>query len=272
MDVKYVNSLGEEVFLNQLPYKMILQDLFDYEHDIRESNNKIVGFESNKVKSKTVLIDVYCTKDISARENLNKLSDIFEKDVASNAPGKLYVGDWFIYCYFNGRSSQDHGDGILLSCSYTVSFDKKEWTKEVVKHFYLQNPSNQEEGLDFPTDFGIDFATDELGHEIWIVNHYSPSHFQMRIYGPCEEPRVYINEYPYQIHTSLEQGEYLIIDSRNNTVEKYSGKGVKEDIYNSRDFEHSVFEKIPSGQLSINWEGTFGFDITLYIERSEPKW
>jgi alginate O-acetyltransferase complex protein AlgI len=33
-----------------------------------------------------------------------------------------------------------------------------------------------------------------------------------------------------------------------------------------------VFEKIPSGNNIVVWDGNWGFDITLFEERSEPKW
>lgn len=36
--------------------------------------------------------------------------------------------------------------------------------------------------------------------------------------------------------------------------------------------EQSVFDPIGPGPISVNWSGTFGFDITAYIERNEPTW
>ena len=94
----------------------------------------------------------------------------------------------------------------------------------------------------------------------------------MTIYGPCENPRILINGYPRQIFTSLESNEYLVIDSRDSTVIKHLANGTTVSVYNSRQFQPSIFEKIPSGLLSIDWTGLFGFDVTLFLERSEPKW
>jgi hypothetical protein len=38
-----------------------------------------------------------------------------------------------------------------------------------------------------------------------------------------------------------------------------------------RNKAESVFEQIPAKSLSLSWPGTFGFDLTLYEERSEPR-
>ena len=43
-------------------------------------------------------------------------------------------------------------------------------------------------------------------------------------------------------------------------------------MYNARNKLQSVFEKIPSGASVLSWEGDFGVDLTIFDERSEPKW
>jgi hypothetical protein len=43
------------------------------------------------------------------------------------------------------------------------------------------------------------------------------------------------------------------------------------NLFDSRNKAQSVFEKIPEGALTFAWEG-FSFELTLFEERSEPKW
>lgn len=93
----------------------------------------------------------------------------------------------------------------------------------------------------------------------------------MRMYGPCTDPCVTINGHPYQIITTLESGEYLEVDSKAQTIIKYMENGTTSNLYNSRLFEYSVFKKIPCGESIINWNGTFGFELIVYMERSELK-
>ena len=94
----------------------------------------------------------------------------------------------------------------------------------------------------------------------------------MVIYGPVSNPVVYINEHPYVIYTSINGGEYLVINSENATVDKVLITGERISVYDLRGKEFSVFTKLPSGNLVITWNGSFGFDITAFVERSEPVW
>lgn len=110
------------------------------------------------------------------------------------------------------------------------------------------------------------------GDVIWNVDHYAPCEFLMTIFGPAVDPRVVINGHPYQVYTTLDANEYLQIDSRANTVVKYLANGIQQDIYDYRAKQESVFDPITPGNISVVWSGEFGFDITLYCERSEPRW
>lgn len=44
MIIKYVNSTGQGVNLNEMPYKMLVSDILDYEWEVITSSNKITGF------------------------------------------------------------------------------------------------------------------------------------------------------------------------------------------------------------------------------------
>ena len=62
------------------------------------------------------------------------------------------------------------------------------------------------------------------------------------------------------------------IDSRNNKVIKYAANGTQQDLYDMRAKQESVFDPIDPGNVRVVWSGGFGFDLTLYCERSEPRW
>ena len=94
----------------------------------------------------------------------------------------------------------------------------------------------------------------------------------MIVYGPCVNPRILINDQVYEVFTTLESNEYMIIDSRDYTVHKYLANGTVQNLFDNRRLEQSVFEKIPSGLLRINWSGDFGFDLILFLERREARW
>ena len=53
---------------------------------------------------------------------------------------------------------------------------------------------------------------------------------------------------------------------------KYRNNGVMVNLFDLRGKEFSVFEPIPGDVVTVTWNGSFGFDITLFEERSEPAW
>ena len=126
--------------------------------------------------------------------------------------------------------------------------------------------------MDYEYDYQYDYTSQKIGTSDWYIDHYQPSEFEMTIFGPCVNPRILIDGYPYEVFDTLENNEYIVIDSRQNSVIKHLSNGTVQDLYDLRAKEESVFEPIPSGYLNLSWSGLFGFEITLYIERGEPRW
>ena len=50
----------------------------------------------------------------------------------------------------------------------------------------------------------------------------------------------------YSVSTTLYDSEYMVIDSRGRTVTRYARNGVQENLFNARDKENNVFEKLSS--------------------------
>ena len=46
----------------------------------------------------------------------------------------------------------------------------------------------------------------------------------------------------------------------------------KRQLFNSKNNESSIWEKIPAGLSIVSWNGAFGFDIILFNERGAPRW
>lgn len=275
MIIKYINSNG-------ISFNLECDNLKIKEGNFHKNSWKAKVEEArygDTVKSfskQSIIYEITLTlrgKIEERKRLLDNLHDASEFDIVQNAPGAIWFGEYYIKCFItlsDTHASQDLSyrtdKKIEIYCPYPF------WIKESTKQFLPQSSTDSTDGLDFPFDFAFDFAPEQVGVAKWSVDHYAPSDFQMIIYGPCSEPKILINRHPYQIHTELEASDYLVIDSRKNTVTKYMANGTTANLYNSRNFKYRVFEKIPAGDLTINWSGNFGFDITLYLERSEPKW
>ena len=96
------------------------------------------------------------------------------------------------------------------------------------------------------------------------------SEFEMVIYGLAVNPRVVINGYAYALYATIPQGAYVIINSRAKTIMMYQN-GTRTNMFNFRNKTASIFQRITGGDLTISWDSSFGVDLTIYHERSEPR-
>ncbi len=260
MIVYYENVNGEKLNLLKAPFRTTKTDWFDA--DWSESSD---GYE------KTVTIDVFGKRN-EFQSNMELLYKIIAVDAENEVYGRLYVNGAYLPCRVL-KSSKDGWKGYVYS-QVEITFIAPElvWTIENTRQFFPQEEKAAISGMDFPEDFQFDFSSAKKGVAVWEIDHIIPSDFELIIYGPCVNPRILINDYPYEVFVTLERNEYLVIDSRSCKVMRYLSNGTVQNAFNERALEHSIFEKIPSGLLNINWSGDFGFDLTLFLNRREPPW
>lgn len=269
MIIKYVNHMGQEVNLNQKPYKMLISDLLDYEWEVCTSANKIVGFGYD-VKEKSLNIDVHRDSVASARENTNALTELFEIDILSGAPGKLYIDEQYMVCYIKSSEKDNWETNQIIQCEYGIITDHPFWIRE--RPYYFKSAEiTSTNNKRYPGRHAYRYANG-LNNTSITNEHYAECNFLLRIYGPCLKPSVYIGGHEYHVDITLEDGEYLEIDSAEETVIKYMSSGIRVNAFHNRSFQNSVFLPIQTGQQDVFWDGKFDFDLILYEERSEPRW
>lgn len=272
MIVKYVNHLGEEVNLNRDPYKMLISDLLDYEHDTVEDSGKIRGF-GYSVKKRNVGVDVHCTNSRTARQNQNDLTQFFEQDILAASPGKLYVNDQYMKCFVVSCEKSNWETPVIVSCEYSIKTDFPFWIEETPYSFGISEDysgNNKRYGY----RYAYRYANGLTG--CYIINdHYNQADFRMVIYGPVVNPLVIIDGHRYLVNILLEAGEYLEIDSAAGTVLKVMNSGQIVNAFHNRDKGDkggSIFQPILPGRRTVEWSGEFAWDIILYAKRSEPLW
>ena len=256
----YINSKG--VILNFLvdPYYTAEADWYD-----SEWNETASGYQ------KTVQVDVYGSGEGLAK-NMEKLYSVLAVDADLGVHGKLYVNDTFLSCRVE-KSKKSNWKGFdMAEVELTFTAPSLSWMTVVSQQLFPQSQMTAASGLDFPFDFPFDFADVRAGTAEFEIDHPSASDFKMTIYGPCTNPKILINGYPYEVRTTLERNEYMIIDSAEQTVYKYLTNGTVSNLFNERGYEYSIFEKIPSGLIRVNWAGTYGIDLDIFPERREAAW
>lgn len=207
------------------------------------------------------------------RKNLNQFYEITEKDIINGEPGKLVIDNSYIQAYITASSTYPDENNYWTTKNVKILCPYPFWITEENRSFPSIAPGEEMgEYLDYEYDHEYDYTMTYGGDIIWKVEHFAPCEFLMTIFGPTVDPRIVINGHAYQIYTTLDENEYLQINSRKNTVIKYMANGIRQDIYDYRSKQQSVFEQITPGDIRVVWQGDFGFDLTLFCERSEPKW
>ena len=280
MDIRFVNHNGNEVDLMGGAYKIEESSLFShswhYDSDDAASGygGKIKKFRKG-VQNREINIHIEGVGMESYKQAYDHLMEIFDEDIIDETAGKLYIDDFYMRCFITDGDPVYFVPGLdMCTYKFKLASEYPFWIHEEFRSFPpISSGSEEEESyLDYEHDYPYDYTMPYGGDVIWNVDHYAPCEFLMTVFGPAVDPRVVINGHPYQIYTTLDANEYLQIDSRANTVVKYLANGIQQDIYDYRAKRESVFDPITPGNISVVWSGEFGFDITLYCERSEPKW
>lgn len=256
----YKNSKGEVLWLTRAPFRTIEADWFDSTWEETDS-----GYE------KVITMDVFGKRE-EFTKNMETLYKIISVDAETGKYGRLYVNDTFLPCQIYKTKKTGWKGYVYTEVELTFLAPELSWVTILEKNFYAQAESTEISGLDFPLDFSFDFVNEKMGSKIFEIDHIIPSDFEMVVYGPCSNPKVLINGYPYEILTTLEKNEYLILNTMEQTITKYLSNGTTENLFDVRGYDYSVFEKIPTGLISVSWNGNFGIDLYIFLKRREAAW
>lgn len=283
MKFRYVNSRGEILDFSEFPYLFQSGDLVNYSWKYDTSNNRITNVrrEAGERPFKIGLIPdwslPYEEKRAALKEAAEHLFNVIEYDVINNTDGRIETdtGSYFPCRILASDKSDWEKPTAYMFHDLTAVSGKNAWITEQSFSFYPSVSANENSMtgfLDFEFDYSYEYTPQQTGRGSLDISHIATSDFKLTIFGPCNNPRILIAGHPYEVFTSLSSGEYLIIDSLNNTVVKYLTNGTQESVYDLRGKVNTTFEKIPPGHSQVSWDGTFGFDLTVFLERSEPLW
>lgn len=203
---------------------------------------------------------------------------VFERDVLIGKPGKIYINGYYLECFVIGASNRGYIYPKHIETTFTIVAEGPVWKKETTFQFLPTSREASDDGIDFNFDFNFDLGLSKDEKNNTIENDaIVESEFIMTIYGRCTDPDVEINGHHYRINGTIAENERVVITSskpkNRRGIKKYNNDdGSIDDWFGHRWKEESVFQPIPSGVSPINYDGTFGFEITLIDERSEPPW
>lgn len=266
--LKYVNHLGETIDFDGKNFFTNSYVMRDYAWNYDNDFNKIKNFNVAGINSKTLAVSMYASSQAEAFELFNSVFEIFEKDVLAQSPGKFFLGDYYYSGYVSSSSKKEFISAKnLLNLEFTVISDTNTWIRESPYSF-----SKNQEISGHGYVYGYPYKYASLAVKNFLNEALVESNFKLIIYGPTLNPGIYIGGHLYSVDTPVESGEYLEIDSIQKIVDLVQVDGTRSSAINFRNRDSYIFQKIPTGLVAASWNNDFGFDITLYDERSEPKW
>ncbi len=244
------------------------RELRSYEWDYGVGRKNIYA---SRRKTRTVSV-----KFVAEHDELDKLRRYADRDMTSETAGVFTAqGEWkqegYIYGIKVDKVASDRIYGTLK-----VLLLQGAWYKTVTKS-YVKNsaPNNTRYGLDYPTDYKYDFGYAKVSQTM-DTGSYSPCDFKMTIYGTCINPVITIGKNAYRVNVPVPEGALLIIDTREKTVILRDELGYEQNVFDKavrgdgKGKGEYIFEPLASGEMSVTWDNSYGFDIEYYVAESEP--
>lgn len=274
----YENHKGERLDSEKDGFYVNYNDLRDYSWEYTEAEGKIKEFKKGIVK-KTVPIIILTKSEKEALSIKNKIVDVVEKDIVNKIPGKIIIGDSYMKGYIVENIKSDYliSERLIRESLVFVS-DHPFWITEKKEEIrpISEMAAVQENEKVYPYSYPYKYPLLQTEMNLYL-DHYKDSDFKLIAYGPTPSVLINIAGHPYKVNYPLEDGEYMVIDSRTFAKKEerlfvVRRNGEKENIFNYRGVEHSIFKKIPAGMVKIDYPRTYGVELIIYKERSEPPW
>lgn len=270
----YTNHLNEQIVLGKMPYFANYSDLRDYAWEYTEANSKILAF-NRKIRKYSLPVIIMCETEAEGFEKRNALFEIVEKDVLAGQYGTLQIGDYKLQCYVKESAKSDFlKTKQYMVVNLSIVTDRPFWTKEKTYIFSAteSGAAGDSSFLDFPYDYPYDY-TNSVFRTSFENENFVGTNFRMTIYGACQKPKVTINGHVYEVNATVDERQVLVIDSIEKTIHLIQNNGAVVNLFNMRNKDSYIFEKIPSGHCEVAKDDeALCFDLTLIEERSEPKW
>ena len=232
-------------------------------------------------KEPVVLELVFSIKgEIAERKNnLDQIHASMERDKIKKVPGRIVWQNSYLEGYFMDSITYPEKNNTTAN-ETTFLAPYPFWiTEQKIEVKPISNTAAVSEDAEvktYPYTYPYRYPLLQTETNAYI-DHYTESDFKMVVFGPTTSVLINIAGHPYEVNYPLEAGEYMVIDSRPNTPKEEKlyvvrTNGTKESIFNYRSTENSVFKKVPPGQVKIDYARTYGMELIIYKERSEPSW
>lgn len=212
----------------------------------------------------------YSTGDLA---ELDRMTRIFEADIAAGKPGTFFYGDWRQRGFVVSSSPSSIFHKEYTATAKAVLLDGV-WRKPEILGMY-PNSGDTDGTKKYSYEYAYEYAS-TFGVRYVTVDDANPICFSLTIWGYAVYPSIKIADNTYYYKLIIPNNSYLLVDSRPDpTVTLVDQLGKRSDAFAQAErgegegSSNYAFQRIPTGTHAVIWDDTFGFDITLWHERSE---
>lgn len=273
--IRYTNRRGES-----MEFGGGSDSLHYLEHGLRDwawsystgaASGKVTSFSAGGPKEISFPVGIAAESEADGIGARNRLMLLGEPDIEAKEPGTIEVpGGWSMRCWIIGGEPTNYWmDDRYAEFELTLLAESPVWTRESETRF---EPAPAESGgIDFPFEFPFEFQP-ESGAKSVSNDGMSACKWLWRVYGPATSPYMRVGDNLHKVNVEVPSGARLEVDSREHSVRLIMADGTVEDAYSKRERGRIhggsyLFERIPEGDSSVTWDGTFSFDVVLYESR-----
>ena len=214
--------------------------------------------------------------DLAVADELRRLAD---RDVTMATPGTLAVDGWSQRAYITAAEPSSISRAHMAAEMDVVLLDGA-WRKgHTVAFEQLTATSGDGEFLDLPYDLPYDLGVPSTRRYV-DVGEWGAAPLRFVVYGPCVNPAVRIDGNWYRVDVTVPDGGYLVVDplATPRSVTLVAADGSTADVFakarrgNGLGSGEYIFQPASPGVHEVEWDRSFGFDLTGYEEEGEPPW
>lgn len=214
--------------------------------------------------------------DLAVADELRRLAD---RDVAMATPGTLAVDGWSQRAYITAADPSSISRAHMAAKLTVVLLDGV-WRKgHAVAFELLTATSGDGEFLDLPYDLPHDLGVPSTRRYVDIAG-WGAAPLRFTVYGPCVNPAIRIDGNWYRVDVTVPDGGYMVVDplATPRSVTVVGPDGSVADAFpearrgNGLGGGEYIFQPASPGTHEVEWDRSFGFDLTWYEEEGEPPW
>ena len=271
----YENSAGETIRFDEAPIVVQTTGLFDWQFSVSSYDRALrdggrVVAARRPVQERSLVLDVFADSQQEHDAAIDRLNNILERDLCAVVPGKLWINNRYIRCFASASvKTLDRDWTTYTVVGLTLKIVSPAWTAEETVTVLPSAQHSHSGDKKYPGHYPYRYSEGNVARFVNDTAGRAP--MIIKIFGPCENPSVYIGQNEYSVNTGISAGDYVMIDQRDKSIFRVSQSGVRTNIFNLRKKSVDNFLYAPSGALSVSCSGQFACEVTFLTQRNEPE-